>query len=652
MHHIRTKLVLSLLIVTLIPLIPSYYLLKGLVNRSFELGFNETVETAIEGAARISGELYGHFKNETLELGEELGRSEAVLELLRRDSGQVLPEDHRKLAEEAESMGAYVLDIFDLQNRSVISLSRLEGPAVDEEESGEEVEIVELSGINIGARIAEEAFLALSTEMGENPIERHRSQIEELVGRTEAEVLEGSDDPQFISIFVPVMDGDRRLGSLLLVRVMEEEFTQGARHIVAVNRIFKALDYYKEDIRLGFLVLFVLFYVSIGALSVFVGYIFSRRLTSPLLRLVEGTQTVAAGDLDYRIEVSSKDEIGQLMDSFNKMIGSIKENQQLARERELERQRAEEENQRRVKDLEMAELRSRALQAENERQTVELQKSQELERAYQELEESHRQLQEAQAQLILQEKMASLGTMVAGFAHEINNPMGAVRSGIDVVERCVGRIEKIMEESASVEELREDRRFHQAVGILKENMEVVAEAEGRVTTLVQSLKNFARLDEAEFQMADLREGVDNTLNLLHQQIGDGIEVKREYGDIALTYCSPGQMNQVFMGVLKNAAQAIEEKGEIGIGIAQREEDIFIEIRDTGIGIPPEQLEGIFDLGFRSTSSRVKMGSGLSMAYRIVQDHGGNILIESEPGEGTTVKIRIPVRQGERKAEIK
>ena len=178
-------------------------------------------------------------------------------------------------------------------------------------------------------------------------------------------------------------------------------------------------------------------------------------------------------------------------------------------------------------------------------------------------------------------------------------------------------------------------------------MQVVTEAEGRVTTLVQSLKNFARLDEAEFQMADLREGVDSTLNLLHQQIGDGIELKREYGDIARTYCSPGQMNQVFMGVLKNAAQAIDGEGEIGIGIAQREGDIFIEIRDTGVGIPPEQIGSIFDLGFRSTSSRVKMGSSLSMAYRIVQDHGGNILIESEEGKGTTVKIRIPVRQGKK-----
>jgi two-component system, NtrC family, sensor kinase len=645
MHHIRTKLVLSLLVVTLIPLIPSYYLLKGLVNRSFELGFNETVETAIEGAARISRALYGHFKDESLELGVELGRSEVVLDVLRRGFGQVRPEDHQRLGEEAERMGAYVLDIFDLQNRSVVSLSRLDIPRIEEEEEVEAPEKAESSGINIGARIAEEAFKALSTEMGENPIEKHRSQIEKLAGKTEANLLEGSDDPQFISIFVPIVDGDSRLGSLILVRVMEEEFTQGARHIVAVNRIFKTLDYYKEDIRLSFLVLFVLFYVSIGALSVFVGYIFSRRLTSPLLRLVEGTQTVAAGDLDYRIEVSSKDEIGQLMDSFNKMISSIKENQQLARERELERQRVEEENQRRVKDLEMAELRSRALQAENERQTVELQKSQELERAYQELEESHRQLQEAQAQLILQEKMASLGTMVAGFAHEINNPMGAVRSGIDVAGRCFGRIERVMEESASVEELRADKRFHQAVGILKENMGVVAEAEGRVTTLVQSLKNFARLDEAEFQMADLREGVDSTLNLLHQQIGDGIELKREYGDIERTYCSPGQMNQVFMGVLKNAAQAIDGKGEIAIEIAQREGDIFIEIRDTGIGIPPEQIESIFDLEFRSTSSRVKMGSSLSMAYRIVQDHGGNILIESEPDEGTTVKIRIPVRQG-------
>ena len=132
--------------------------------------------------------------------------------------------------------------------------------------------------------------------------------------------------------------------------------------------------------------------------------------------------------------------------------------------------------------------------------------------------------------------------------------------------------------------------------MLRANVGVTRQAEVRITTLVQSLRNFARLDEAEFQMADLREGLDSTLSLLHQQLVAGIAVHREYGEIPLTFCSPGQLNQVFMNVLRNAVQAIEGSG--GITVVTREDagDILVQVRDTGVGIPPERLGTIFDLG--------------------------------------------------------
>ena len=644
MRHIRTKLVLSLLVVTLIPLIPSYYLIRGLVNHSFEFFFNETVETAIEGSARISRELYRHYKKETLELASELARSRAVVGLLKDESPQ-RGGATQDLSEAAIPLGACVIDLYDAQNQRVASLARLgEDPAAPEDHP-EEAEKLERGPGRFGSRIREQALAFLSKESDELPLEFYRGKIDELSRKNAPEILEGSDNPRYISALVPIADQGRRLGFMIVVRVMEEEFAQGAQRIALVNKLFRYLDYNKDEYRLGIIALFVLFFGSIGALSIGVGYIFSRRLTSPLLRLVEGTRTVAAGDLDYRIQVSSRDEIGQLMDSFNKMIVSIKENQQLARERELERQRVEEENQRRVKDLEVSELRARALQAENERKTIELQKSQELERAYQELEESHRQLQEAQTRIILQEKMASLGSMVAGVAHEINNPMGAVHSAVDVSGRCVGRVEQCVTSSPSIEALRESLNFQQAVDILKDNVQVIRVAEERITTLVRSLKNFARLDEAEFQMIDLREGLDTTLTLLQQQIGPNIQVQKNYGEIPRTYGSPGQLNQVFMNVLKNAAQAIEGEGEIAIQTFREGSDLFVKIADTGMGIPPEQLDHIFDLGFSAKSSRVKMGSGLSMAYRIVQEHKGRIEIQSEPGKGTEVTICLPVREG-------
>ena len=637
-HRIRTKLGLSLLVVMLIPLVPSYYLVKGLVNRSFELGFNQTIETAIEGAKRISSKLYGHYREETLEICRELAESKAVVGLLRGEA----EFQEAALDEAAGALDACVIDVYDARNRLVASHARLREEADAAEPVREEAESEE---INIGAQIAEQAFNLLNITGDEIPIDTLRTRIDELSQKEEAEILEGSNDPGYISVFVPIVEGDERLGSMVVVRIMDEEFAQGARHIMAVNRIFRTLDYYKDDIRTGFLAFFSLFCALMAVLAMAVGYVFARRLTAPLLRLVQGTQTVAAGDLDYRIEVSSRDEIGQLMESFNKMIAAIKENQRLIRQQEQKRQQVEEENRRRAKDLEMSELRARALQAENERQTVELQKSQELERAYQELEESHRQLQEAQAQLILQENMASLGAMVAGVAHEINNPMGAVRSAADVTRRCIGRVERAVADSASLETLRDGSDFQRTMGILKENVQVIRQAEERITTLVDSLKNFARLDEAEFQMADLHAGLDTTLNLLHQQLGTGVEVTKEYGEIPRTYCSPGQLNQVFMNVIKNAAQAIESEGKIAISTSQQNGDICVRVCDTGVGIPSEKLERIFDLRFSAKSSRVRMGSGLSMAYRIVQEHGGRIGIDSESGQGTEVTIRLPVRAG-------
>ena len=223
--------------------------------------------------------------------------------------------------------------------------------------------------------------------------------------------------------------------------------------------------------------------------------------------------------------------------------------------------------------------------------------------------------------------------------------MGAVRSAADVTRRCIGRVERAVADSASLETLRDGSDFQRTMGILKENVQVIRQAEERITTLVDSLKNFARLDEAEFQMADLHAGLDTTLNLLHQQLGTGVEVTKEYGEIPRTYCSPGQLNQVFMNVIKNAAQAIESEGKIAISTSQQNGDICVRVCDTGVGIPSEKLERIFDLRFSAKSSRVRMGSGLSMAYRIVQEHGGRIGIDSESGQGTEVTIRLPVRAG-------
>ncbi len=646
MRRIRSKLVLALLVVTLIPLVPSYYLVRSLVDRSFELGFNQTVERAIEGAASMSRQLYARHRQESLELGQLVARSPALLSLLQ---GHVDPETQERARTAAVPLGQYVLHAYDPTGTLVSVIEELPDSlqaATDttaEADAGllYEVEFSEDSAEkSFGELLAEEAFALVWTPPEGAPIEDYVGQIEALLADGRAVLLDSNSDPGYVTMFLPVYAGDTSAGALLISRRTPEGFPQTARHVMVVNQFFKTIDYYKEDLRGLFIGVFVVFYLILATLAAAVGYVFSRRITAPLLRLVAGTREVAKGDLDYQIRVSSRDEIGQLMASFNQMIAAIKENQQLAQERERARQQVASESAQHERDLEVAQLQTRALQAENERKNIELKKGEELERAYGELEESHRLLQEVQMQLILQEKMASLGTMVAGFAHEINNPMGAVRGATDVATRCVHRLQQSMNVAGAP--AAEDEK---TMRILQENLRVIGDAEDRVARLVESLRNFGRLDEAAFQVADLHEGLDSTVHLLGQMLSTRITVHRQYGEIPRTFCSAAQLNQVFISVLRNAIQAIEGDGEITIHTSVEAGRIVVRIRDTGKGMPPEQLDRVFDLHFSSDTSRVKLGSGLSMAYRIVQEHGGDLRIDSAPGTGTEVVILLPIREG-------
>ena len=166
----------------------------------------------------------------------------------------------------------------------------------------------------------------------------------------------------------------------------------------------------------------------------------------------------------------------------------------------------------------------------------------------------------------------------------------------------------------------------------------------KITKIVHTLKNFARLDEAEFQLADIHEGIKDTLVLLHHELKYRIEVKTDFGNIPRIYCYPNQLNQVFMNITMNAIQSIEEKGEIKIRTYSDENHVYIEISDNGRGIPDENLEKIFDPGFTTKSSGVGTGLGLSIVYKIVEAHKGHIKAESIVKEGSRFTIEIPKTQ--------
>lgn len=145
-------------------------------------------------------------------------------------------------------------------------------------------------------------------------------------------------------------------------------------------------------------------------------------------------------------------------------------------------------------------------------------------------------------------------------------------------------------------------------------------------------------------MADIHEGLESALILLRTQMSDDITIARNYADLEPIFCSPDQLNQVFMHVLKNAIQAIQGKGEIRIGTWRDDDAVTVQIGDTGVGIPPDQLDHIFDLDFHASNSRMKMGLGLSTDFNIVQRHGGKFEIKSDVGRGTDVTISLPIRK--------
>jgi two-component system NtrC family sensor kinase len=257
-----------------------------------------------------------------------------------------------------------------------------------------------------------------------------------------------------------------------------------------------------------------------------------------------------------------------------------------------------------------------------------------------ELENTNRELRDTQAALVQSEKMASLGNLVAGVAHEINTPVGSINSNNDVMIRALDKLRHLVEQAPS--EIRDDPELVRTLSALEKIGEVNQTACDRIVRIVRSLRNFARLDESERKKVPVHEGLESTLTLVHHELKNRIDVVRDYGDLPEIECSPSQINQVFMNMLVNASQAIEDKGSITIRTRAEGESVTIAFIDTGTGIKPENLEKIFDPGFTTKGVGVGSGLGLPICYKIVKEHGGRIDVESRVGHGTTFKVTLPV----------
>ena len=252
-----------------------------------------------------------------------------------------------------------------------------------------------------------------------------------------------------------------------------------------------------------------------------------------------------------------------------------------------------------------------------------------------ELEARNRDLGEMQAQVVQSAKMAAMGELVAGVAHEINTPLGAIKSMSDVVDRLLARLPAAGDGS-------------EAVGQARELLAVSQSAVERIAGIVRDLRTFARLDEAELQDADLHQGIESTLNLMRHEMRERVEVVRDYGELPRVRCYPNRMNQVFMNLLKNAVQAIDGSGTITIRTRADGDRVRLAFADTGRGIPPEHVGRIFDPGFTTKGVGVGTGLGLSIVSQIMAAHGGRIAVESVVGTGSTFILELPL--GEKGAE--
>jgi signal transduction histidine kinase len=249
------------------------------------------------------------------------------------------------------------------------------------------------------------------------------------------------------------------------------------------------------------------------------------------------------------------------------------------------------------------------------------------------VDERTRELRDAQEQLLQAEKMKSLGQLVAGVAHELNNPISFVHANIQLIDEYVA---KIADREASPKEVARAR------GALAKLIARSREGTERVKQIVQDLRTFSRMDQADLREVDLHEALDRTMGLMESRCKDCVAIERDYGEIPLVRCLPGQVNQVFLNLLMNACDAIDGTGTIRVVTRPIAGGVRLEFHDTGRGIPPEVHNRIFDPFFTTKPVGEGTGLGLSLSHSIVERHGGRMSVASEPGKGTTFIIELPV----------
>lgn len=361
----------------------------------------------------------------------------------------------------------------------------------------------------------------------------------------------------------------------------------------------------------------VVFVVLFTLMGFAFAIILAKNLTKPIKELTVGAEEFSKGNFKYRAVMSTPEEIVKLAQAFNEMAEKL-------------------------------EILYNSLENQVKERTQELSfKNDQLGNAYKEL-------QETQAMLIHNEKMNSLGQLVAGIAHELNNPINFIYGNLDHLksysEQLIGIIqayEKITADIPSehlelLDKIKKELDYNFIVEDLPDLLKSCKDGAERCKQIIIDLKNFSRLDEAVVKEVDIHEGIESTLNILSNKFKNRITIHKEYGDLPKLTCYAGQLNQVLMNILDNAFHSIPDKGEVYIKTYCENDNIIMIIRDTGVGIAPENLTKIFDPFFTTKPVGEGTGLGLSISYKVLKKHNGTIEVKSERGKGTAFTVIIPV----------
>ena len=346
-------------------------------------------------------------------------------------------------------------------------------------------------------------------------------------------------------------------------------------------------------------------------------FILAKNVTGPIIKLVEGADEFSQGNLKYRTDVKSDDEIGLLAKAFNDMADKLSDLYNSLEQKVLDR----------THDLSKINIQ---------------------------LKRANKEIKDTQSMVVHNEKMRSLGQLVAGVAHELNNPINFIYGNLlhlkkysnDLVA-IINKYETIQKQLPEdkfeeVEKLKQDLEYDFIVEDLELLLKSCYDGAERSKQIIIDLKNFSRLDEAQIKEVDIHEGIDSALNILESKYKGRVTINKQYGMIPNVMCYAGQINQVFMNILDNATQAIEGDGNIYIRTKIEEQNVIIEFEDTGAGIDEDVIPKIFDPFFTTKPVGEGTGLGLSICYKIIRSHNGKMEVESEKGKGTKFIIEIPI----------